>query len=414
MTDPFEPVRIGPLTLRNRFIKSASNEGMAPGGVPSKMLVEFHRRVAAGGAAMTTVAYCAVTPDGRTFPDQICLNDEAIPHLRVLTDAVHAEGGLACAQITHGGAFNFLPRLSTRWPMSASSGFNPAGLMVWRPFRRGMTESQMRQTARHFANAALRAEAAGFDAVEIHMGHGYLLSQFLTPRYNRREDAFGGDAQRRAAFPVQVLRAVLEAVGDRLAVICKFSMMERLDSKARPDELHDSIILARALERAGAHLLVLSAGMNVESPWQIFGSRLPAAVSDTVENPVMRFAARLARLFEPNIEYHPLYLAAPAEQIRAAVSMPLAYLGGVDSLSGAREALNAGFECVAMARVLLRDPNLINRLHSGQVTQSDCNHCNECVPTIYHPGGTHCVLNGENPDELNRQPALSPLPAGEG
>ena len=411
---PFSPITFGPLTLRNRFIKAASNEGMAPGGVPSKMLVEFHRRVAAGGAAMTTVAYCAVTPDGRTFPDQICLNDETIPHLKVLTNAVHAAGGKACAQITHGGAFNFLPVLSTRWPMSASSGFNAAGMMVLRPFRRAMTEKELRDTAQHFANAARRAEAAGFDAVEIHMGHGYLLSQFLSPRYNSRTDAWGGDAQRRAAYPAQVLRAVLDAVGEHLAVLCKFSMVERVDSKARPDELHDSIILARALEKEGAHLLVLSAGMNVESPWQIFGSRLPAAVSDTVENPVMRIGARLARLFEPKIEYQSLYLAAQAAQIRAAVNLPLAYLGGVDSLAAAQAPLDAGFDCLALARVLLHEPDLINQWQQGMRSDSGCNHCNECVPTIYHPGGTHCVLNGANDLEMNRLPALSPLPGGEG
>ena len=105
----FTPVTVGPLTLRNRFIKSATNEGMARGGVPSRALVEHHRRIAAGGAAMTTVAYCAVTADGRTFEDQVTLDDATLPHLRALTDAVRAEGAAACAQITHGGCFTFLP-----------------------------------------------------------------------------------------------------------------------------------------------------------------------------------------------------------------------------------------------------------------------------------------------------------------
>src|SRR5882757_968259 len=128
----FRPIRIGPLQLRNRFIKSATNEGMAKGGVPSKMLVEHHRRIAAGGAAMTTVAYCAISADGRTFVDQVTLDDASIPHLRVLTDAVHREGAAACAQLTHGGSFNFLPALSTRYPLSASGGFNAAGVISGR------------------------------------------------------------------------------------------------------------------------------------------------------------------------------------------------------------------------------------------------------------------------------------------
>src|SRR5687767_9640410 len=100
----FEPVQVGPLRLRNRFIKSATNEGMAPGGVPTKALVKHHRDMAAGGVGMTTVAYCAVSADGRTFPDQIHLTRETVPHLRALTTAVHREGAAVCAQITHGGA----------------------------------------------------------------------------------------------------------------------------------------------------------------------------------------------------------------------------------------------------------------------------------------------------------------------
>ena len=124
-----EPWPLGPLRLRNRFIKSATNEGMAPGGVPTQALVRHHRAMAAGGVGMTTVAYCAITPDGRTFPDQVVLDDATVKHLRVLTDAVHAEGGAASAQVTHGGAFNFLPALSTKYPLSASGGFNAAGAL---------------------------------------------------------------------------------------------------------------------------------------------------------------------------------------------------------------------------------------------------------------------------------------------
>jgi 2,4-dienoyl-CoA reductase-like NADH-dependent reductase (Old Yellow Enzyme family) len=113
--DPlFSPWRVGPLQLRNRFIKSATNEGMAKGGVPSRALVKHHADIAAGGAAMTTVAYCAVSADGRTFVDQIHLDDAAVPHLRVLTDAVHAHGAAACAQITHGGARTVQPLSAQR------------------------------------------------------------------------------------------------------------------------------------------------------------------------------------------------------------------------------------------------------------------------------------------------------------
>lgn len=398
----FSPIRIGPLTLKNRIIKPATNEGMAPGGVPSKMLVEFHRRVAAGGAALTTVAYCAVSPDGRTFEDQICMDEASVPHLKVLTDAVHAEGGLACAQITHGGAFNFLPRLSTRWPLSASGGFNPVGLMRWRPFKQAMTETDMAQYASDFGNAARLAGRAGFDAVEIHMGHGYLLSQFISPMYNKRRDAWGGSPTARARFPAMVLRQVLDAVGDRLAVLCKISVVEGVKKGATAE---DSVEVAKVLEAEGAHLIVLSAGMNVESPWQIFGSQLPASVADTVDNPVMRWGARLTRLFEPKVAFRPLYMREHSLKVRQAVNLPLAYLGGSKHLSDIEQVMADGFDCVAMGRALLHAPDIINRYQQGLAAESGCTSCNECVPTIYAPGGTYCVLKGPNDEAMRNTPA---------
>src|ERR1700758_4951321 len=162
----FDPIRLGPLQLRNRFIKSGANEGMAKGGVPSNMLVEHHRAVAAGGVAMCTVAYCAVSADGRTFLDQVQLEPGTVKHLKVLTDAVHREGAAACAQITHGGAFTFLPKLSTRYPRSSSGGFNAAGVISGRLFKTAMTEADLERTAEEFAAAARLARESGFDAVE--------------------------------------------------------------------------------------------------------------------------------------------------------------------------------------------------------------------------------------------------------
>jgi hypothetical protein len=223
---PFSPLKIGPLTLKNRFIKSATNEGMAKGGTPSRQLVRFHEAMAAGGTALTTVAYCAVSRDGRTFTDQITLDRDAVPHLRVLTDAVHRHGGAACAQITHGGCFTFLEELSTRRPLSASGGFNKVGIMSGRFLKQAMSEADMHRIADEFAQSALLAREAGFDAVEIHMGHGYLLSQFISPLYNQRRDDWGGNLERRLRFPSLVLRRVLDAVGRDLAVICKYSVTE--------------------------------------------------------------------------------------------------------------------------------------------------------------------------------------------
>ena len=404
MTSAFDPIRIGPLQLRNRFIKSGANEGMAKGGVPSKMLVEHHRAVAAGGVAMTTVAYCAVSADGRTFVDQVQLEPGTVKHLRVLTDAVHREGAAACAQITHGGAFTFLPRLSTRYPRSSSGGFNAAGVISGRLFKTAMTQDDLERSAEEFAAGARLAREAGFDAVEIHMGHGYLLSQFLSPGYNKRKDQFGGAAAQRAGFPAMVLRRVLDAVGGSMAVTCKICVTEGFKGGATAE---DAAQVAQVLEREGAHLLVLSGGMNVESPWAIFGSPMPRAATDTVQNPVIRTATRILRLWEPKVTFHENYFMEHSRKVRAAVRMPLAFLGGVKSVAGVEQAMAEGFDCVVMARALIHDPQLVNKFRSGEVQVSGCTACNECVVMMYTPGGTSCVLRQPNSAEMNSTPAAA-------
>lgn len=399
----FTPLQIGPLKLRNRFIKSATNEGMAKGGVPSKMLVEHHRRMAAGGAALTTVAYCAVSADGRTFEDQVTLDEQSIPHLRVLTDAVHAEGGAASAQITHGGAFTFVPRLSTRYPLSSSGGFNPPGVISGRMFKTAMSHADLERVISEFVAAARRARAAGFDAVEIHMGHGYLLSQFISPLYNKRRDEYGGKtATERARFPEMVLRSVLDAVGKDLAVICKICVTEGVRGGATAE---DAVELARVLEAAGAHLIVLSGGMNVESPWTIFGSNMPKEATDVMDNRIIRLATRMMKLWEPKVKFRELYFLEHSRKVRAAVKMPLAYLGGAKSLAGVEQAMNDGFDMVVMGRALIHDPQLINKFKDGSTTVSGCTACNICVALMYTPAGTSCALHAPNDLLMNQTPA---------
>lgn len=396
------PWTLGPLRLRNRVIKSATHEGMAPGGVPSKALVRHHRSMAAGGVGLTTVAYCAIHPDGRTFPDQIVLDNATLPHLRALTDAVHREGGAAMAQVTHGGAFNFLPALSTKYPYSASGGFNPAGVLSGRLFKTQMTRTAMDRMTGRFVAAARVALDAGFDAVELHMGHGYLLSQFLSPAYNRRRDDYGGSAAARARYPVEVLRATLDAIGGRMAVACKISMYAGHRGGATVD---DAIVTAAALAGAGAHLVVLSSGMNVETPWHIFGSRMPKSAMSGQGSLLMSLAAKILEWRQPRIEFQELYNLEAARRIRAAVQAPLAYLGGAKSVAGIARTMRDGFDAVVMGRALIHQPDLLRALESGALAVSGCTACNECIATMYTPGGTRCVLTGRDDPQLNRQPA---------
>ncbi|MEM9705762.1 MAG: NADH:flavin oxidoreductase [Pseudomonadota bacterium] len=396
----FTPIKIGPLTLRNRFVKSATNEGMAKGGIVSRGLARFHERMAEGGVALSTVAYCSTSKDGRTFVDQVTMDDESLPDFRVLTDGVHKHGAAACAQITHAGSFTFLPQdeLSTSKPLSSSGGFNKVGVFSRRYFKKAMSVDEMRAVTDEFVKAAHRAQNAGFDAVELHMGHGYLLSQFLSPLYNKRRDDYGGSIEKRLAFPTEVLGRVLDAVGDKLAVIVKYSMT---DGVKGGNTIEEGVAVAKALEANGAHMAVLSNGLNVESIQEMFGSSLPKSAR-SVNNPVIRMGMMLQSMMAPpEKKFSPNYLLDNARQIRSAVNMPLAYLGGIQSKDGFQQALSDGFDCVALGRVLVHDANLINQWRDGLTEASGCTACNRCVSMMYLPEGTHCVLTGPQDAALN-------------
>ena len=401
----FTPLRIGPLTLRNRFIKSATNEGSAKGGTPSKRLVQFHEAFAAGGIGMTTVAYCAVAPDGRTFADQVTLNADSVRHLQALTAAVHRHGAAAMAQITHGGCFTFLPPQDTPRPLSASGGFNKVGIMSGQWRRQRMSAADMERVSGEFVRGAQLARAAGFDAVEIHMGHGYLLSQFLTPLYNRRHDDYGGSLANRVRFPALVLRRVLDAVGKELAVVCKLSVT---DGRRGGNDAQDGAAIAQALEREGAHLLVLSAGLNIESITTMFGSSFPKENRTHVGNPLVAAAMFLQQLTEPkDVVFRELYQLPNSRRVRAATRLPLAYLGGVKSLDNVATLMHEGFDAIALGRVLIHQADLVNAFASGRLRESGCTSCNRCVAMMYTAGGTSCVLGQPGDATLNSTPAAS-------
>jgi 2,4-dienoyl-CoA reductase-like NADH-dependent reductase (Old Yellow Enzyme family) len=404
-TDPFSPLTIGPVTARNRFVRSGANEMMVRNCLPTQALLRLHRDIAAGGVGMTTLSYIAVSRDGRTFDDQGVIDEASVPHYRAITDAVHREGALASAQITHAGSFVQHKNLSTSRAMSASGGIDQMGVLMGRSFQRGMTRADMDRVRDEFVAAALRCADAGFDAVELHMGHGYLLNQFISPLSNRRRDAYGGSAQARIRYPAEILAAVKAAVGDRLAVIAKINLM---DSARGGATIADGVVTARALEAAGADMLVLSAGRNIESVWQIFGSAMPYdALAEMQPGLLAKLQFKLLKLNTPkNLEFRELYLIEAARQVREAVSCRLAYVGGVMSRDAAQEALDAGFDAVVMARALVHDPGIVDRFRRDPGHRSACTACNRCVAAMYGPSGTHCpVVGNALPEALNRRPA---------
>ena len=399
----WEPLQIGPITLRNAFIKAATNENMSKKGVPTQAMLEHHRTLAEGGVGMSTMAYLAVEKTGRTLADQIWLRTEVLPDLKAVTDAVHRAGGKIAAQITHGGSFvtgTFVPA-----PLkSASGGLNAAGLLCGNVFRRAMNQHDMDEMVARFVEGAELCVEAGFDAVEIHMGHGYLLNQFISPLDNRRTDEFGGGPENRVRFPARVLRAVKDAVGDRIAVLAKINVD---DGRSRGAHVEDAIVTAKALEEAGADMLVLSGGRNVESNWFTFGSSMNLEVMMQVIGKwtLTGIAVASTAKTAPKVTFKELYFWDYSTQIREAVSMPLAYIGGVKSTANVEQIMAGGFEAVVMGRALLREPDLINRWQTSPEEPSRCDSCNSCLAYIYHPAGTWCIHRPANELEKNLIPA---------
>jgi 2,4-dienoyl-CoA reductase-like NADH-dependent reductase (Old Yellow Enzyme family) len=380
--DVFGPARLGPVELRNRIIKAATFEGMTRGGQVSGELIAFHRELAAGGVGMTTVAYLAVAAEGRTDRHQIHWRPEVVPELRRLTHAVHAEGAAASAQIGHAGPVAHAR--SNRLPaLSPGRTFSPLSLQ----FTKRVRSDELARIVQQHADAARMAVEAGFDAVEIHLGHNYLASAFLSPRLNRRRDEYGGPLENRARFPRAIARAVRDAVGDRIAILAKLNLD---DGVRRGLRLAESIQVARWLDADGSiDALEMTAGSSLLNPMYLFKGPAPLReFANSLREPVRTGVRLFGRTRLHSYPYRDGYLLDDAKQVRAAVQLPMILLGGVTNRAVMDEALASGFQFVAMARALLREPDLINRMQADTTAASLCIHCNRCMPTIYT--GTHC------------------------
>jgi 2,4-dienoyl-CoA reductase-like NADH-dependent reductase (Old Yellow Enzyme family) len=382
----FTPARLGPLTLRNRIIKAATFEARTRRGAVTPELIDFHAAVARGGAAMTTVAYCAVSPDGRVFRDCLVLDKDSVPGLRRLTDAVHAEGALASAQLGHAGLVADAVSNKMR-SLAPSRRFSAPG----RSLVPAASPQDLARVRADFVRAARCAVEAGFDCVEVHVGHNYLLSSFLSPNLNKRKDEYGGSLANRARFPREVLAAVREAVGDRIAVTAKLNMA---DGVARGLWLTESLEVARLIEHDGSvDALQLTGGSSLLNGMYFFRGDVPiddfARTQPALLRPVVR---PILRRIMPTYPFEEAFFLPFARQFRAALEMPLILLGGINRLDTIESAIDEGFPFVAMARALLREPDLPRKLAAQTSAESLCIHCNKCAPTIYSRVGTHCVL----------------------
>jgi len=380
--DPFSPYRLGPIELRNRFVKAATFEGMSDHDGPTDQLVEFHRAIAAGGVALSTVAFCAVSEEGRATPLEMVLQAKAVPGLTRIAEAVHGEGAAVSAQIGHAGAVAAATGSRGRSP---SPMFSP---MAMRRTKAVDDDDIARITADFAAGATMLADC-GFDAVEVHMGHGYLLSGFLSPRLNRRNDRWGGSLEHRMRFPRQAVEAVRRAVDGRLAVIVKLNMTDGIRGGLGPEE---SRLVARRLQADGTvDAIELTGGSSLQNPMFLFKGDAPVQeLAAGFKQPIRLGMQLFGDRFLHSYPFEEGYFRPLAQPFREALDLPLVYVGGVDHLATVRDVLDDGFELVAMGRALLREPDLIERYRSGAATEGECIHCNRCMAMIHH--GTHCPL----------------------
>lgn len=383
--DAFAPARLGPIELRNRIIKAATFEGMTANQTVSDRLIKFHRTMARGGVGMTTMAFSAVSTEGAATPNELVVQDDAVPGLRRLVDAAHAEGAAASVQIGHAGAVA---------GSAGIRGIGPSPLFNRLAMKRQQqaTVEDIHRIIGDFRSATKRVREAGFDAVEIHLGHGYLLSEFLSPKLNRRRDEWGGSLENRARFPREVAKVVREAAGDRMAVLAKINM----DDGVRGGfGLEECIEVSRMLEADGTiDAIQPTCGSSLQNPMYFFRGDAPIKEMAASMPKAVALGVRVfGRFFLKSYPFEEGYLRKQALQLRAAVGLPIVLLGGINRRESIDQAMAEGFEFVALGRGLLRNPELINEMARGTADDSLCIHCNKCMATIY--SGTHCVLVDE-------------------
>ena len=395
----FTPVTIGPLTLRNRTIRSAAFESMCPGNKPSEQLLDYHRSVAAGGVGMTTVAYAAVTQSGLSFDRHLWMRPEIVPGLRRLTDAVHAEGAAASIQLGHCGNMSH-KSICGCTPVGASGGFN-----LYSPtFVRGLRADELPAMARAYEEAVNLARESGFDAVEIHAGHGYLISQFLSPSTNHRKDEFGGSLRNRMRFMDMVMEEVMKAAGDDMAVLVKMNMRDGFRGGM---ELTESMEVARQLQRSGAHALVLSGGFVSKAPMYVMRGEMPIrTMTHYMDCWWLKYGVRMVgKWMIPSVPFKEAYFLDDALKFRDALpDMPLVYVGGLVDRQRIDEVLDLGFEAVQMGRALLNEPGFVNRMRTEEKARCGCRHSNYCIARMYSIDmACHQRLSEELPPCLKKE-----------
>ena len=403
----FTPYQLGPVTLRNRFIRSAAFENMCTANTPSQQLQDYHVSVARGGVGMTTVAYCAVDLSGVSFDGQLYVRPEALPGLKRLTDAIHAEGAKASIQLGHCGNMTHFYTCHCM-PVSASSGIN-----LYSPtIHRRLKVSEIKNLVKKFGEAVDFCREAGFDCVEIHAGHAYLISQFISPRTNHRHDEYGGSFENRVRFMNEVLDEVMLHAGNDMAVVVKTNMW---DDCWHGSDIEEGIKVAKEIAKHKVHGIVLSGGTVSRSPMTILSGAMPVKTLAHYM-PMRSFWWLKAALHIPGVgplmmptqPFRELYFMDKAKLFQKEITdVPLIYVGGVQSGDNCQQIMDEGFELFQMAHVLIKDPDFVNHVKKNPHYHAGCGRSNYCVGRMYtlEMKCHECVLrDGEQiPDNLKRE-----------
>lgn len=390
MKQLFEHTSLEGLELRNRIFRAGCFEGMTQKGNVTENLIQHHYAVAKGGVAMTTVAYCSVSEDGRVFDHELWIREEIKSDLIRLSSKIHEGGAKASIQLGHSGFFTSKEVIGKQ-PIGAS----PKYCMFTKSKCREMTIPEIDEKVNDFVKAAILVKECGFDAIEIHAGHGYLLSQFLSPWTNSRSDEYGGSLENRLRFPIQVVESVRKVLGKEFPILVKMNQMDGM-----PEGIHlaDAIEIAKAFERAGASAIIPSAGFTSKVPFLMLRGNLPVKeMVQNQENWLNKLGLKLfGKFLVPEHNYEPLFLIQGAREILKHVSIPVIYIGGTESLNHMNHLINSGFTYIQIGRPTIHNPNFVNDIQSGKITKSDCDRCNRCVAAM-DGGGVYCVTKKIGP-----------------
>ena len=364
MKDLFEETRINSMTLSNRFVRSATWEGMAEeDGACTRRLTNLMKKLVKGGVGMIITGHTYVHRNGQAGPWQLGVyDDRLVPGLTQMTDTVHKNNGTIVLQLAHAGMFAD-PRLTGGMPIAPS---DVGGFTTTPPLE--MAPPQIKTVIRAFGMAAKRAQKAGFDGIQIHAAHGYLLSQFLSPLFNRRKDKYGGNIANRTQILIEVLHEIRSRVGQDFPVLIKINTQDCLEGGLTPEESLEAALL---LQREGIDAIELSGGTGAS------GKLRPVRTGIIQEE-------------------DEAYFKEAGAAFKARLDVPIMLVGGIRSYNVAKRIIQKGIaDYICMSRPLIREPDLIKRWHSGDHRKATCQSENRCFIPIRTGKGVCCVVEQE-------------------